>query len=176
MARVKISEEHPLRAFFQSLVSDSFRVKMGLQDSDVEEYLSGLITEFMHTDAAALEEEDAVVDDLVEMASRGDVLLGANSFEKERYVHKHIGDYLLFYGGLFPGHLERLRRQGRPAGLIDPVGQGRTSYYLVSTFVHGDYASEAMLFRRMSEDFETYLFALHLVREAWADSGGSHRA
>jgi len=172
MSRERVSEDHPLREFFQSLVHHSIHVKMGLSDVDIENYLSGLITEFMHIDATALEDRDKVVEDLVEMAARGDVILGANSFEREREVHKHIGDYLMFYGGLFPEHLKLLRRTGRPAGLLNHVEQGKTSYHLVSTFVHGDFAPEAALFKRMSDDFETYLFALHLVREAWGGEGG----
>ena len=172
MSRARISEDHPLRDFFQSLVHNSVHVKMGLRDSDVESYLCGLVTEFMHTDASALENQDKQVDDLVEMIVEGDVLLGAQSFDREREVHKHIGDYILFWGGIFPEHLELLKKSGRPAGLIDHVNQGKTSYHLVSTFVHGDYATEASLFRRLSDEFETYLFALHLVREAWGGEDG----
>lgn len=173
MSRPRMSEDHPLREFFQSLVHNSVHVKMGLKDSDIENYLCGLITEFMHADSSLLADNGRVVDDLVDMVASGDVLLGADSFDREREVHKHIGDYILFWGGVFPEHLDLLRKSGRPSGLIDHVGQGKTSYHLVSTFVHGDYASEASLFRKLSHDFETYLFALHLVREAWDGTGGA---
>jgi hypothetical protein len=167
MAREPVSDSHPLRGFFQNLVQHSVQIKMGLNDSDVEDYLSGLITEFMHADASAIEEDGRLLDDVVDMASRGEMLLGAGSFAKERQVHKHIGDYLMFWGGLFPEHLKLIKKSSRPGALIDPVAQGKASYYFVSTFVYGDYASEAAMFRRMSDDFEAYLFALHLVREAW---------
>jgi hypothetical protein len=172
MARERISDNHPLRDFFRNLVHNSVSVRMGLNDSDVENYLSGLITEFIHADASLLEEHDRHVDDLVEMLYEGDVLLGAESFDQERKVHKHIGDYIMFWGGVFPEHLDLLRRSGRPTGLIDHVAQGKASYYLVSTFEHGDYASESAIFRKLSQEFETYLFALHLVRDAWSEDGG----
>lgn len=167
MARRRVSDDHPLREFFRGLVHGSLHVKMGLSDHDVEDYLAGLITEFMHAEASALQIGETRTDDIVEMAEKGEILLEADSFEQEREVHKHIGDYALFWAGTFPEHLEVLRKQGRAGGLVDYVALGKQSYYIVSTFVHGDYASEAALFRKLSEGFETYLFALHLVREAW---------
>lgn len=172
MSRARVSDGHPLREFFQTLVHNSVSVKMGLRDTDVENYLCDLITEFMHTDACALEDADRKIDDIVQMLFEGDVLLGAGSFERERQVHKHVGDYIMFWGGVFPEHLELMRKAGRPAGLINHVHQGRASYHLVSTFVHGDHATEASLFKRLSEEFETYLFALHLVRDAWGGQDG----
>lgn len=173
MSQAKVSEEHPLREFFRSLVHNSLSVKLGLHDADIENYLCGLVTEFMHADASLLPDRDKTVEDIVEMLATGDVLLGADSFERERQVHKHVGDYIMFWGGLFPEHLAMLRKQARPSGMIDHVSQGKASYYLVSTFVHGDYAREATLFKNLSEDFEAYLFALHLVREAWDEGDGN---
>ncbi len=167
MSHWRVSDDHPLREFFRGLVHGSLHVKLGLQDHDVEDYLAGLVTEFVHAEASPLRVGDGQVDDLVEMVQEGDVLLNADSFEQEREVHKHIGDYILFWGGTFPEHLSLLKRQGRAAGMVDHVTLGRQSYHIVSTFVHGDFATEARLFRQLSERFETYLFALHLVREAW---------
>ncbi|MCW5946700.1 MAG: hypothetical protein KIT74_06685 [Fimbriimonadales bacterium] len=167
MSHWRVSDDHPLREFFRGLVHGSLHVKMGLRDHDIEDYLAGLITEFMHAESSVLHVRNAAVEDLVEMVNESDVLLNADSFEQEREVHKHIGDYVLFWGGTFPEHLQLLRRQGKAAGMVDHVTLGRQSYHVVSTFVHGDHASEATLFRKLSDGFETYLFALHLVREAW---------
>ncbi|MCH8274991.1 MAG: hypothetical protein IH851_09395 [Armatimonadetes bacterium] len=171
MPHHRISENHALREFFRSLVHDSLAVTTGLNDRDVEEYLSGLITEFMHADASALVVGDEAIEDLTKMVVAGDVRLGADSFDRARVVHKHIGDYVMFWSGIFPEQTERMRRRGEAAGLVNPVRLGKASYHLVSTFVHGDYAQEAPLFKRLSNGFETYLFALHLVREAWETDG-----
>jgi len=37
------------------------------------------------------------------MLLEGDLLHRASSVDRERVVHKHIGDLTLFLGGLFPG-------------------------------------------------------------------------
>ena len=37
---------------------------------------------------------------VAERLVEGDVLLNATSFEREREVHKHIGDFTLFWTGL----------------------------------------------------------------------------
>lgn len=172
MKRSRISDEHPLRNFFQSLVHSSLSVKLGLEDRDIEDYLCGLVTEYIHLDAIELENEEEEIDDIVRLLERGDVLLKAKNFEQERKVHKMVGDYLLFWAGVFPEHLKQLKKQGKPTGLINPIEQGKFSYHFVSTFEYGDYAKEAALFRKMSVDFEQYVFALHLVREAWENNQG----
>nr|MBA3725398.1 hypothetical protein [Armatimonadota bacterium] len=159
MPRTKISDDHPLRIYFRGLLHDSVKQRLRLADNTVENYLSTLITEFIHTDALALDSDKG--DDIVELIADGDVLLGANSFEREREVHKHVGDTIMFWAGLFPEHLAILRRCGAASGLIDHVAQGKTSYRLVSTFVYGGHAAEAPMFERLSEEFEEYLLALH---------------
>lgn len=169
MPGAQISENHPLRALFQGLIHDTLSVKMGLPDRSAENYLCRLVTDFVHTDSSLLSWKDKRMDDIVEMLEHGDVLLAAESFDQERIVHKHIGDYFMFWAGVFPEHLTILRKEGRPSGLIDHVAQGKASYHLVSTFTHGDFAREAPLYKRLSEKFETYLLALQMVRESWVN-------
>jgi len=41
-----------------------------------------------------------------------EVLLQAQSIDRERDVHRHIGDFTLFMAGLFPEYLRRLKRPG----------------------------------------------------------------
>ncbi|MER3465846.1 MAG: hypothetical protein C4340_01195 [Armatimonadota bacterium] len=159
-----ISESHPLREMMLRLVRDSVRAHVGGSDEDAEAYIASIVIRFAHTDASALQQRDREVDDLVEMLALGDIRLAAQSFDDERRVHKHIGDYLLFWEGLYPEHLRRMRRQGRPAGLVDPILQGKSSYYVVSTFRFGEYAEEADLFERLSEAFVDYLRALRSLR------------
>ena len=167
MPRWSVSEDHPLRDFFRSLVHGSLHVQMGLEDQDVEDYLAGLITEYVHLNATTFEVDGEPIEELVVLAEHGDIRQKAPNFQREREVHKLIGDFLMFWGGVFPEQLNLLKKKGAPTGFVNPVAMGKASYHLVSTFDHGDYATESMLYRKLSTRFETYLFALHLVREAW---------
>jgi hypothetical protein len=89
----------------------------------------------------------------------------APSFDRERQVRKHIGDYTMFLSGMFPESInaQRLRRQ-RLASFIDFVRAGKESYYIVSKFDQFEYAKFAPLFAKLSQEFEACVFCLNLVK------------
>src|SRR2546427_9013936 len=100
----RIPEHHPLRKLFGALAERAFTEKLGWPDFNVSDYISKLLVEFTRTDhlyrikSAKGEQVEAVVDLLYE----SEVTHGARSFEREREVHRHIGDFTLFMAGAFP--------------------------------------------------------------------------
>ena len=55
------------------------------------------------------------------------------AFDRERQVRKHIGDYTLFFAGMFPESINRFRlRRHRLESFIDLMKAGKESYYIVS--------------------------------------------
>jgi hypothetical protein len=101
------------------------------------------------------------------MVSAADPVLGpAPSFDAERALRKHIGDYALFVAGMYPEAMNskrRLRRH-RPS-LGELIHAGKESYYIVSQFNLFEYEQEAPLFARLSDRFERCILGLTLVRE-----------
>ena len=92
-------------------------------------------------------------------------LLGASSFDREREVRKHIGDYTLFLTGMFPEYVARLPRRGlRLDSMIDYVKAGKESYRIVAAFDQFEYARVAPLFRRLSDEFEYCIYGLNRVK------------
>jgi len=90
----------------------------------------------------------------------------APSFDAERALRKHIGDYALFVAGMYPeaaGSKRRLRR--RSPSLAELIRAGKESYFIVSQFNLFEYQDEAPLFARLSDNFERWLLGLTLVRE-----------
>ena len=80
--------------------------------------------------------------DVGEMLLEADPIYGpAPSFDRERQVRKHIGDYALFFSGMFPESINhyRLRRQ-RLENFVDFIKAGKESYYIVSKFDQFEYA------------------------------------
>jgi len=169
MGNRRISEDHPLRKFLREAIYGSFDKVLGTHEQDVEDYLAHLIVDFAHTEASVLETPYGPVEDLIAMVLAGDIRHGADSFEREREVHKHIGDFVMFWEGLFPEQKQLVRKRGAPIGLLDTVALGKTSYYIVSTFDYGEFSREAWLFRRLSEGFENYLEALRVLRNTWQE-------
>src|SRR5207302_3830976 len=83
--------------------------------------------------------------------------------DRRREGHRHVGDYTLFWTGVYPEALGRLQAAGSPDHLIDYCRQGKRSYYLASTF-EGD---QAPVLRRLSVEFELCAFGLSRVRREW---------
>ena len=139
----KISSNHPLRHYFVETLHDCFESHLEVQDAgEIEAYLGNMLADFISVDNM-FAIEDAFgrpVESIAEMLEEGDIRLKAESFDREREVHRHVGDLLLFWSGLFPGFLKQRTAPGRPDVLLDPIKQGQFSYYVVSTFEHGSYA------------------------------------
>lgn len=66
------------------------------------------------------------------------MLLEAESMPPEtrtsREVHRHIGDYTLFWTGVYPEALRKLRSVWNKDHFIDYCQQGKRSYLIASQF------------------------------------------
>jgi hypothetical protein len=78
-----------------------------------------------------------------------------------------VGDFTLFWTGVYPEALARLQARSSADHLIDFQRQGKRSYYLASMLEAGD---EAPILRRLSEQFELCAFGLLRVRREWEKS------
>jgi hypothetical protein len=161
---------HDIRDFFNEALHKSFCEDLGLtEEEDVICYLEDMLVTFMHDDRiyAVHDEFGRRVESVSEMMLEGDLRCKADSFDREREVHKHIGDYVLFWSGLFPEYLLKLKAPTSKDFLLDYTKQGKFSYHVVSTFEYPPYNDEAETFRKLSEAFEQYQYGLTLVRASF---------
>jgi hypothetical protein len=80
-------------------------------------------------------------------------------------VRKHIGDYTLFFAGMFPESINHFRlRRNRLENFVDWMKAGRESYYIVSKFDFFEYTKVAPLFANLSQHFEQCVYGLNLVK------------
>src|SRR5262249_61952731 len=84
-----------------------------------------------------------------------------------REYHRHIGDFTLFWTGVYPEALKKLRHALKRDSFIDYCEQGKRSYYIASTFEEEPYREEAPVLRRLSEGFELVAYGLTQVRREW---------
>jgi len=165
--------EHPLDRLFAEAIRDALRIQLGMRGTEeVERYLATLLARFVSTDGvyAIRDAEGHPLTAVADMVEEGDVRLKANSFAREREVHKHIGDYLLFWTGLFPEYLNRLRSPAGKDALLDPINQARTSYFIAGSFTHAPFTEEAAVLQRLSEEFDAYRYGLGFVRRRVFDA------
>jgi hypothetical protein len=138
-----ISESHPLQQLFIELVGRHYAEEIGLRDPQIVNYVAHLMAEFC--DAEQLfkirNAGGQRLADVGEMLVESNPVFGpAPSFDRERQVRKHIGDYTLFFAGMFPG-ASITSACAASAWRILWIGSGRKeSYYVVSKFEHFEYA------------------------------------
>lgn len=163
------SGDRTLRKFFGELVWRHFLADIRLEEPRVAQYVSNVLADFARTDHLfrIRYAQGRRLEDVGEMLIESNPLLGASSFDRERAVRKHVGDYTLFMTGLFPESVARARRSKsrRLEAFVDFVRAGKESYAIVSSFDQFEYRNEAPLFRRLSEDFERCVFGLNLVKQ-----------
>jgi hypothetical protein len=163
------AQTHPLEPFFQQAVRNSYEGKLGLNDPDVTAYVAHLLCEFSESDNLykVRDQVGRPIEELTEMMEAADPVHGsAPSFDAERALRKHIGDYALFVAGMYPeamGSKRRMRRHQPSLGEL--IRAGKESYYIVSQFNLFEYEQEAPLFARLSDSFERCILGLTLVRE-----------
>ena len=163
-----IPDDHPLQKLFLEMVGRHYAAEIGIRDSEVVGYVAHLLAEFC--DAAQLFKiQDAAgrpLTDVGAMMIESNPIFGpAPSFDRERQVRKHIGDYTLFFTGMFPESLNRVRlRRDRVENMIDWIKAGKESYYVVSKFDCFEYTKVAPLFGRLSDHFEQCVYGLNCVK------------
>jgi hypothetical protein len=112
-----MSRDHPLRRVFRELITRHFQ-----DDPSVAEYVCGLLIDFIHIDHLyrIRNSHGKRLEEVGEMLIESNPMLEARSFDREREVRKHVGDYTLFLSGLFPEYVASLPRRGlRLDSLID---------------------------------------------------------
>src|SRR3984957_20441275 len=100
---------HPLRRLFAGLTEQTFQSTLGVADPRLTDYLSELLSRFVHidaiyrlagTDGRRLEEVADMMIEAEELPPEG---------RTRREVHRHIGDFTLFWTGVYREALNRLQ-------------------------------------------------------------------
>jgi hypothetical protein len=167
--RTEIDYGHPLRELFRNALAYSFELNP-TEKIEISYYIEEqILCGFINVDDLyrIKNAEGQSLDDIADMLAESDVMINAESFEREYQVHKHIGDYTLFMLGMFPTALSRKRGKEFVLGSIVVPGanlldhymlQGQRSYRIASEFSHKE------LFMELSSNFEKYQAVIELVR------------
>lgn len=163
-----------LNRFFSGLCEHIFEARLGVADPPLIDYLSDLMLRFARLDTVHrvrnLSGRPAV--EVVEMLLEAEHRVGL----ARRDVHRHIGDVTLFWTGVYPESLPRLRSVERKDFFVDYCVQGKKAYYIAST-IETDRSEDAPndILQRLSEQFEMCAYGLGEVRREWERRDDSPR-
>jgi hypothetical protein len=173
-----VPQHHSLRGLFQTLTERSFLERLGWPDWGIVGYVSDLLTESVQPDRLypIQEETGRPLVELSEMLEEAAACAREQPPEREREVHRRIGDYTLVMTGLFPEGVTRRRTIviGRPDALLDYVKVGKRAYRLAAETTEESMADPVArrtlvpLFRRLSSQFEVCVLGLGYVKEELA--------
>lgn len=173
-----ISSSHHLRLWLAGLVESSFNLEIGICDPSLADYVVGLLTDFIHVERINLLPDGSgrSVEDVAEMLAETRFQTNATSPQRRLTVHRHIGDFTLFWTGVYPEQLRRMRRWHERDALLNYQEQGKRSYAIASDLSSDDADPPAAVLRRLSDQFEHCVYGLGLVRRSWeqSDPAGFH--
>jgi hypothetical protein len=162
-----------VRRFFTGLTEYAFEARLGVADPPLVDYIAELLVRFVRSD------------DLYPVRSlRGQRLMQVSDMLAEaqhregparQQVHRHIGDFTLFWTGVYPEVVDALRRGNKDA-LIDYRQQGKRAYWIASTIPVEKETPPPDVLKRLSEQFELCVYGLTEVRRQWENQSGDNDA
>ena len=166
------SINHTLERFFAGLSEYAFHSQLGVADTQLVNYISKLLVRFTKTDTLhrirQLNGQRAT--EVVTMMTEAQHRIGL----AKREVHRHIGDFTLFWTGLYPESLRGLQGPDRTDQFVSYCHQGKKAYENASE-IEADENSEVPneLLHRLSDQFEMCAYGLREIRRQWESGAGS---
>jgi hypothetical protein len=158
-----------LSKFFSGLAEHVFLAELGVADPPLVDYLSNLVFRFVRMDAIYRIRDAAgrPLREVAEMVAEAEHRVA----DARRQVHRHIGDFTLFWVGMYPEALRRMRGSDRKDYFIDYRTQGKRAYLLASQ-IDADEDPPAAVLERLSDQYELCAFGLRLMRREWEHEAG----
>lgn len=162
---MKSHDSNSLERFFTGLSEYVFHSQLGVVDTQLVDYVSGLLIRFTRLDAQARVRQcdGQPASEVVTMVAEAEKRVG----EARREVHRHIGDYTLFWSGVYPEALRSLQGKPRQDQFISYCAQGKRAYKIASSIRGNQRAVPGSLLERMSNQFEMCAYGLREIRREW---------
>ena len=160
---------HPnvtLQKFFAGLAESIFETELGVADPPLVDYVSGLLYRFVRNESIVRIRtlSGRPFADVAEMLVEAETRIG----EARRDFHRQIGDFTLFWTGLFPESLRRTPGTLASDRFGDYCEHGKRAYRIASEIESApDEIPPSDVLERLSDEFEMCAYGLREVRREW---------
>jgi hypothetical protein len=154
-----------MRRFFAGLTEFTFETHLGVADPTLIDYISELLTRFTHHDEIFRIRNRAgqPLDQVTDMLS-----VAKNEPEPaQREIHRHIGDFTLFWSGMYPEALRHMQAAPRKDMFLDYPAIGKRAYHIASRLPTAESGPEPDILERLSHDFDLCMLGLAELRKEW---------
>src|SRR6516164_1358119 len=106
-----IPESHPLHRLFRGLTEYAFMNELGIGDPSLVGYVAGMLANFVPSEALwrVRDHKGQRLSQVTEMIAQAEA---ADDAERRRECHRHVGDFTLFWTGVYPEALGKLQAKG----------------------------------------------------------------
>jgi hypothetical protein len=155
--------------YFAGLTEQTFEGELGIVDPPLVDYVSGLLTRFIRTETVyrMRNPSGSRLSGVADMLSEANARVG----DARREAHRFIGDFTLFWTGVYPEALAALQSQSRKDHLLDYRAEGKRAYHLASRIPAGEETVSGDVLERLSSQYELCVYGLGEVRREWETGG-----
>jgi len=151
--------------FFAGLAQYVFQTRLGVADPPLVDYLSDLLKRFVKAEALLKirNPRGQQLSRLAEMLGEAEARVG----DARRDIHQHIGDFALFWAGLYPETLQPNKGHKNYDLFTDYCVQGKRAYLVASNIPSSTEEAPSEVLHRLSDQFEMCAYGLREVRREW---------
>jgi hypothetical protein len=158
----------PLRDYFAGIAEYTFQTRVGIADPALIDYISDLLIRFIRADSLYNVRDlgGRRLGEVGLMLAEAEARIG----DARRDVHRHIGDFALFWTGVYPealGHSVAKKPDTKNDRFVDYCTHGKRAYRIASSIPAEDTKIRNELLERLSEEFELCAFGLSEARKEW---------
>ena len=162
------SQPELLRRFFAGLAEFTFHSRLGVADPPLVDYVTDLLVRFVRQEVVfrVRDLKGRPLIEVTEMLAEAEKRIG----DARREVHRHIGDFTLFWVGLYPECVPHRQGKTKRDHLIDYRAEGKRSYWIASTIetdTDEQQNAPSQVLERLSRNFELCAYGLREVRREW---------
>jgi hypothetical protein len=166
--------ENLLEKYFSGVSEFVFHSRLGIADIELTDYVSTLLVRFTNT---------ASLDKLRALNGKPTTELFAMMVEAQRRIgtakretHRHIGDFALFWSGLYPEALRQMNGSQHCDRFLDYCEQGKLAYEIASEIDGDEAAPPSNLLHRLSVQFDLCAYGLREIRRSWEEGSDGETA
>jgi hypothetical protein len=173
----ELPENHPLSRLFNGTVQHVLYSELGICDPQLADYLAAMLRHYLHSDDfyPFHDAQGRRIEKIAELLTDAELPQCSSATERRRVLYRHIGDFALFWTGLYPEGIRHME----PLGFSDSHGgyltQGKRSYAIASELTRPDDRPPARVLRRLSDNFESCVYGLTLCRKEWDEMSRKFR-
>ena len=147
-----------VRQFFAGLVENALYSDVGVGSPEVVDYLSELLSTHLHiNDLFPFKENNRLIS-IDRLYNR------ARTKEMKRNTCRHVGDFAMFWTGLYPENIKNLHSTGLGFSRKEFVRQGKKFYQMAAINTVSRQKPPAHILEDLSQHFDDYCYGLSICR------------